>query len=177
MKNKRIFLGFASVLALALVFGACNNGEFEYKNSFPNSKAKLTITLSSGKTWEATQTRTLYAQTGSPADTFYTATGAMKSKGNYIKVDKEFQFYTDSDSTADLTDVTKNSVAATSDELADATAAIKSQNSGSLPKKGFVAFTGVKKGKTLIIDGYYALTKASVDGEYVEIEIIGQIED
>ncbi|GMO28677.1 MAG: hypothetical protein Ta2B_09570 [Termitinemataceae bacterium] len=170
MKNKRIFLGFASVLALALVFGACNNGDFEYTSAYPTSKGKLTIKLSSGKTWESTWTYYYYSST-------LIATVTEVAKGKYIKVDKEFQFYTDSDSTIALAEVYASTDGGSSysevtdpDDLADFREFFQI-------KKGELAFTGVKKGKTLIINSYYALTKASVDGEYVEVEIIGEIED
>ncbi|GMO58997.1 MAG: hypothetical protein Ta2G_18930 [Termitinemataceae bacterium] len=182
MRNKLGFLWVAGVFALALVFGACDSGEYTWTDATEDSIESIKITLSSGKSWEATEIKnaTVYDSSGGGGGggpEIYTATYTNVSKGKYVKVDNEYYFYTEDDSVRTFADVKKGGAASTEAEIK---AAIASSGDYSYQyggyAKGDIAFVGVKAGKRLIIDGWRALSKAA-DGEYVEIEVIGEIED
>ncbi|GMO62468.1 MAG: hypothetical protein Ta2G_21590 [Termitinemataceae bacterium] len=75
MRNKLGFLWVAGVFALALVFGACDSGEYTYNDESGTFTA--TMTLESGKKWT-------YEETYSGV--------TEKANGTYEKVDSMYYF-------------------------------------------------------------------------------------
>ncbi|GMO42140.1 MAG: hypothetical protein Ta2F_18160 [Termitinemataceae bacterium] len=75
--KKLQFFGFAVVIAAALVFSACANGDYEYDGVTPGEK--YVLTLEKGKKWS-------FTNNAADRDELET------SNGYYKKVDKEYYF-------------------------------------------------------------------------------------